>query len=142
MKRFISMVAVCLLAGGIAVLPVSAEGAVLKEEPTVEVAYSSSAEKSIPITPFASVYLSDWTPIVGSSYYGADVYFNGSYSGSLTVELHNSSGKIDSFTQSFTNVKNILALKNRTQSSGKYKIVIKLTINGTLTERESSFISI
>ena len=97
----------------------------------------------IEITPFASNYMSNWTPMLTKSLYGASVTFTGSYSGSIEIELQNSSGnKITSFTQSFSNRNNIAYTTSRTTASGTYRIVIRVTINGTTETRTSLYMII
>jgi hypothetical protein len=97
----------------------------------------------IEITPFASNYMSNWTPLLTKSLYGANVTFTSKYSGSIEIELQNSSGgKITSFTQSFSDKNSIAYTTSRTTASGTYRIVIRVTINGTTETRTSHYMTI
>ena len=91
----------------------------------------------------ASSNISAWSPLLSRSLYGAQVSFTGTRSGSIRVELQNSSGGvISSFTESFTNRNSIVLTRNRTTSPGTYRIVIRLTINGSTEVRTSSFMNL
>jgi len=102
----------------------------------------SATVGGIEIVPFASDYLSSWSPLLSKTQYGASIEFTGAYSGSVVVELHNSSGRIDSFSESFSNRAGVAFVTSRTIAAGSYKIVIKVTISGTTTTRESSFMNL
>jgi hypothetical protein len=92
--------------------------------------------------PFASEHLRSWSPLLSRTQYGASINFNGTYSGTAVVELHNTSGRIASFSHSFTSRTSIAPVTSRTTAAGTYKIVIKVTISGTTTERESSWLGL
>ena len=92
---------------------------------------------------YASEHLSSWSPLLSKTQYGAQVSFVGSRSGSILVELQNSSGNtIASFTESFSNRSSIGYTKARTTASGTYRIRITVTINGNGTTRTSSYMTI
>ena len=133
-KLFTAVLAMCMLFCG--TLTVTAGAVTLKTEET------AISANFIEITPFASEHLKSWSPLLSKSMYGANIGFNGTYSGSVTVELHNTSGKIASFSELFTNRTSIAPVTSRTTASGTYKIVIKVTISGTTTTRESLFINL
>jgi len=98
---------------------------------------------AVVITPYASEYISGWSPLLSKTSYGASVSFTGTYSGSVTIKLQNSSGStIDSFTESFSSKSNIAYVTARTTSSGTYRIEISVTISGTTTTRTSSYMNI
>ena len=116
----ILMAAVMLVSAGVVSVPVAAAG----------------TGGIIEITPFASDVVVSWTPYLTKTAYGADIELKNYYSGTITVELQNSSGtKITSFTQSFTNKNYLSPFTSRTNASGTYKVVITITINGEKTTR-------
>jgi len=129
-KLFSAILAVCMLACGVCAIPAGAQEA-------SRAAYIDDGDGCR-----ASDVLANWSPSLSKSAYGASITLRNFHSGSVTVELHNSSGYITGFTESFTNKISIAPTINRTTASGTYKIVIKITINGNTTTRESSWIGI
>lgn len=99
--------------------------------------YESSGDVSIN----ASETISNWTPILTTSQYGAKITLNNFYTGSVIVELWDTSGKTTSFSQNFSNTNIVTAYTPRTLK-GTYKIKISVTINGGTTNRESSYIDV
>jgi hypothetical protein len=93
--------------------------------------------------PTASEHLSSWSPLLSRTAYGAQVTFVGSRSGSIEVELQNSSGnRITGFTETFTNRSSIAYTRNRNTATGTYRIRITVTINGSSTTRTSHYMTI
>jgi len=134
-KTISALLAICMLAG-LGIVHAGAQAA----QPEIEIIFVNAT--GAPITPFASQHLSSWSPSLTRTLYGASLTFNGFYTGSVTIELHNSSGRIAWFTESFTNKAGVSYTRSRSTAAGTYKIVIKLTISSTTTERESSWMLI
>ena len=139
MKKAVSAIlAVCMLFCGVLVTTTSAN-----TEATFEMAEQSMSAGYIEIMPLASEHLSNWSPLLSRTAYGAHVTFVGTRSGSIRVELQNQSGSvIASFTESFTNRNTIGVTRNRTTAAGTYRIVIHVTISGSTTTRTSNWIRI
>jgi len=133
-KRLSLILAVCMLAcGAVTAVPATAQ--------TQEVIII--IDDSGLIVPFASDVLRSWSPALSRSSYGADISLTNFFSGSVTVELHNSSGRIAHFTDSFTNRITLAPTRSRTTAAGTYKIVIHITISGHgTTTRESHFMNL
>ncbi|MDR2532395.1 MAG: hypothetical protein LBC82_06095 [Oscillospiraceae bacterium] len=138
MKKVITAVlAVSMLLCGS--LTVTAGASVSVNDPIIEIIIDDGSGDMVIM---ASPHLTGWSPLLSRTMYGASISFNGNYSGTAVIELHNTSGRIASFSHSFTNRNSIAPVTSRTTAAGTYKIVIKVTISGTTTERESSFINI
>ena len=135
MKKVITaFMAVCILCGTL----VTTAGA-----STIGTGQAQIEPSIIEITPFASSNLNSWSPLLSKTSYGAQVSFVGSRSGSIKIELQNSSGTaIASFTETFTNKSSIGYTKSRTTASGTYRIVIKVTISGSTETRTSDWFRI
>jgi hypothetical protein len=132
MKKLITAIlAVCMLFCGALVTTASA----VTPEVPIEASF-------IGFEPFASEHIRNWSPLLSRTSYGANITLTGSFSGTVVVELHNTTRMIDSFSHSFTNRTTVLATTSRTTAPGTYKIVIRVTINNVTTVRESSFINI
>jgi hypothetical protein len=112
-------------------------GATMVAEPVAELS------QEITFEPFASDHIRNWTPLLSRTSYGAQVGLTGTFSGSIRVELQNSSGTtIASFTENFTNRNSIAYTRNRTTAAGTYRIRITVTINGSDTVRTSDWFRI
>jgi hypothetical protein len=120
-------------------LTVTAGASVSVNDPIIEIIIDDGSGDMVIM---ASPHLSSWSPLLSRTMYGANINFNGTYSGTAIVELHNTSGRIASFSHSFTSRTSIAPVTSRTTAAGTYKIVIKVTISGTTTERESSFMNL
>jgi hypothetical protein len=122
-----------MVCGAAAAVPVSAQ---VQEEVIIE------ASSGL-ITPFASDVLRSWSPILSRTSYGASITLTARFSGTVTVELHNHSGYIVGFSQTFTDVASITPITSRSTPAGTYKIVIHIRISGHgTTTRESSFMNL
>jgi len=134
MRKIISgILAVCMLFCGALITTAGATTAV---EQSMEASY-------IDIMPLASEHIRSWSPLLSRTMYGASVSFTNPFSGSIRVELQNSSGNvIASFTESFTNRSSIAFTRNRATPAGTYRIVIRVTIGNTTTVRTSAWIGI
>lgn len=103
----------------------------------------SKTSDYIGITPFASDVMVSWAPLLSKTSYGVNITLKTRCSGTITVELQNSSGaKVASFTESFTNTGTVTPIKSRTTASGTYRVIFKITIDGVTTTRESTLKSI
>jgi hypothetical protein len=93
--------------------------------------------------PFSSEHISSWTPLLSRTSYGVSVTFMGLRSGTIEVELQNSSGqRVTGFTESFTNRVSLTVSRNRTTAAGTYRIVIRVTISNQTTVRTSAWFRI
>jgi hypothetical protein len=135
MKKVITaFLAACMLCS----IPATTAGAVTKGEGQAQI-----TPGIIEITPFASSNMSGWTPLLSKTSYGASVQFVGSRSGTIKIELQNSSGTVvASFTETFSNKTNVAYTKSRTTASGTYRIVIYVTISGSTETRTSSYMNL
>lgn len=135
MKRIVSgFLAVAMLACG--ALTATAGAATNTSDPV-------AVAQELVFEPFASEHISSWSPLLSRTAYGASVTFNGPKTGSVFVELQNSSGTtIASFTENFTSRNSIAYTRNRTTASGTYRIKITVTISGVATSRTSSYVII
>jgi hypothetical protein len=134
------MLAVAILACGALASTARAEEATV--QPTTEVMPEIVFE-TFGFEPFASDHIRSWAPLLSRTSYGAQVTFTGTFSGTIRVELQNSSGSVQAFfTESFTNRNSIAYTRNRNTPSGTYRIVIRVTINNTTTVRTSHLITI
>ena len=138
-KKLVSVIMVMSMLVCSAVVPASAEEFV----PEVEFIFIDAT--GAPITPFASDVLSNWSPSLSGTAYGASMTFTGFYTGSVVIRLQNSSGTtLASFTESFTNRASVSGTRSRTNPTGTYRIQIEITVNGVsgTTLRNSHFINI
>jgi hypothetical protein len=130
MKKFFSVIlAVCMLAcGAVTAIPAGAVEVEIKENIDL-------------ITPFASDVLRSWSPILSRNNYGASITLTNSFSGTVTVELHDRNGYIVGFSENFTNTASLAPFRSRTTPAGEYKIVIHIRITGHgTTTRESDWL--
>jgi hypothetical protein len=107
--------------------------------------YAPPAElvQEIVAEPFASEHISSWSPLLSRTQYGASVTFVAPRSGTIRVELQNSSGTtIASFTETFSNRGSIAFVRNRNTPAGTYRIRITVTINNSPTVRYSRFMNL
>jgi hypothetical protein len=133
-KTLSAVMAVTMLLCGAVTATASANEPIQQIESTIEF---------IGFEPFASEHISSWAPLLSRTSYGASVSFVGMRTGSIEVELQNSSGqRITSFTESFTNRPSISVNRARTTAAGTYRIVIRVTINSQTTTRESRYMAI
>ena len=91
----------------------------------------------------ASDHIRNWTPLLSRTSYGANVTLTNIFSGTLKVELQNSSGgTIAWFEESFTNRSTVAATRARTTAAGTYRIRITVTIGSTATPRTSHYMNL
>jgi hypothetical protein len=137
MKKAITAILVVsmLLCGSLTVTADATTGTSGTGEMPIEMSF-------IGFEPFASEHLRSWSPLLSRTQYGASINFNGTYSGTAVVELHDRAGRIASFSHSFTNRTSIAPVTSRTTAAGTYRIVIKVTISSTTTERESHWMGL
>lgn len=109
-------------------------------------ASASNSEQGGTIQPFASDVISSVSYGVTKSNYSATINFKGIYDGSVYLELQKKNGTTwdyyDSTTAAIGKKTNLPVSKSCTVSSGTYRIYLKVTVDGDVTERTSQSFTI